>query len=217
VKPFAARVGLLYLIAAIAFVALAAGRTVSGARGELHRARAHLEEGQSMRALEHYRRALRWSFPLSPYVDEAVAGLESIARAAERAENRPAALLAWRSLAGGLAASRFSYAPETNPRERAKAEIARLVAAGPSPGIDANLDPSRVAADHRELLEREASPDPIGATLLVLGFIAWIASLVVLARRGFDSGGRLIWSTARAPFWSALAAFTAFALGLVFA
>ena len=216
-KPFADRVGLLYLIAALALVALAAGRTVFEARGELQLAQAHQEDERSMRALEHYRRSLRWSFPFSPYLDDAVAGLESIARAAERAEDRPAALLAWRSLAGGLAASRFSYAPEATARERAKAEIARLVAAGPSPGIDANLDSGRVAADHRELLEGEASPHPIGATLLVLGFIAWVASLVALARRGFDSSGRLIWPTARAPFWSAMAAFTAFAIGLVFA
>ena len=216
-KPLADRVGILFLSAVLALLVLIVGRTVYEARSELALAQTEYEAGRSMRALEHYRRSLRWSFPLSPYVEDAVTGLESIARETERAGDRRAALLAWRSLAGGLATSRFAYASESPARRRAKAEIARLVASGPTPAIDANLDSERVAADHRELLERETSPNPIGATLLVFGFIVWIGCLVVLTRRGFDPSGRPSWSGVRAPLFGALAAFTTFALGLLFA
>ena len=109
-KPLADRVGLLFLSALLALLFLVVGRTVFEARAELGFAQTEHEAGRSMRALEHYRRSLRWSFPFSPYVEDAVTGLESIAREAERAQDRPTALLAWRSLAGGLAASRFAYA-----------------------------------------------------------------------------------------------------------
>jgi tetratricopeptide (TPR) repeat protein len=193
------------------------GRAVTQAGAELAVAKAYQQEGQLARATEHYRRALRWWFPLSPFRDEAVSGLESIAAALEDAEDRAGALLAWRSLLGGVAASRFMYSGRNPAAERAKDEIARLLALEGGAAIDANVSPEKLAADHRRLLDREAAPHPLWGTVLLLGFAVWIGSLVLVIDRGFDSTGKLLWPAARAPLSGALAGLLSFIVGLFFA
>lgn len=202
-------------IAAVAAVVI--GRASSEARAELAMAELQREGGDATRATEHYRRALRWSFPASPHTETAVAALESIATELEASGDIGGALLAWRSLAGGISSTRVLYADADPAREKAVDEIARLLARDGSAGIDANLDPEKLVADHRRLLAAEVSPDPFWAMLLLLGFATWVGSLLVAARTGFDSDGRLRWASARGPLWGALAGFLSFALGLLFA
>lgn len=196
---------------------VALGRAVTEARAELDAAKSYREEGRFARATEHYRRSLRWSFPLSPYPAEAVADLEAIARELEKEDDLEGALLAWRSLAGGLAATRFMYSGVDPARERAKDEIARLLAREGGVAMDANLTPERLAADHRRLLDEDASPHPFWGTLLLAGFALWIASLAWLIQRGFDRSGNLVPRAARGPASLALVGLASFVLGLFFA
>ena len=103
-------------------------------------------------------------------------------------EGDPAtALLAWRSLAGGMAASRFLFGRPSASREQAKDEIARLVAVDGAAAIDANLSSDELAADHRRLLNEEASPHPFWATALLLGFVTWVAFLLLLAQQRWQN------------------------------
>lgn len=208
---------LLTLLSVATLAGVMVGRAVVSSRTELETATAYHHDGELARATEHYRRSLRWSFPFSPFRDEAVSGLESVATELEDVEDTTGALLAWRSLVGGVAASRFLYSRRDPAVEHAKEEIARLMALEGGPAIDASLGPDKLAADHRRLLEREASPDPLWGTVLVFGFAAWIASLVLLINRGFDSAGKLLWPAARAPLSGALAGLASFVLGLLLA
>ena len=204
-------------IGVIALVALVAGRAVTDARSELDLARSFRGDGSPLRAVEHYRRALRWSFPWSPYEPEAAAELGSLAEELEAAGDVGGALLAWRSLVGGMAASRSPFETRDPRREHAKDEIARLLALRGGEGIDANLAPERLEAKHRQLLDREVAPDPFWGTVLVLGFALWLGGLVLLIGRGFDPQGRLVWSAARGPASGALVGLVSFVLGLLFA
>ena len=216
-KPLVERASLLAVLGLVGLVALVFGRTVYHASAELQTASSHRREGEFARATEHYRRTLRWSFPFSAYTAEAATELETIARELEEAGDTAGALLAWRSLAGGLAASRSLYSGSSDTRDRAKDEISRLLALDGGAPIDANLSADKLEADHRRLLDREASPDPFWATLLLLGFAVWIGSLVLVIRRGFDTAGQPMWPAARGPLWSALAGLASFVLGLLFA
>jgi hypothetical protein len=207
----------LATVTILAVVAVVVGRASSEARAELAMAELHREGGDATRATEHYRRALRWSFPGSPYTVNAVAGLDSIATELEASADTAGALLAWRSLAGGISSTRVLYLGRNRAREKAVGEVARLLAQDRSAGIDANLDAEKLAGDHRRLLAVEISPDPFWAVLLLLGFAVWVGSLLFIARTGFDSAGRLRWASARRPLWGALAGFLSFALGLLFA
>jgi hypothetical protein len=205
---------------AVVFVTLGAlllWRVASESSAELAAAHAYRQEDQLAPAVEHYRRAIRWSLPLSPNTVEAVSALESIAAQLEADGEVAGALLAWRSLAGGLAATRFLYSGSNPSRENASDQIARLMAMDRSAAIDANLSTEQLAADHRRLLSDEVSPDPWWGTLLLLGMAVWVGALVLLAWRGFDSAGRFRWATARGPIWGALVGFVSFALGLLFA
>lgn len=207
-------------IAALTVVALAGimvGRAVTQSRAELETAEGYRHEGRLSRAIEHYRRSLRWSFPLSPFRREAISGLESVAVELEEAGDVDGALLALRSLVGGVAASRFMYSGPHPQAERAKDDIARLLALGGGAPIDANLGMDELSADQRRLLDRAASPHPLFGTLLLLGFAVWIGSVVLVINRGFDTTGKLLWPAARAPLFGALGGLVSFVVGLLFA
>jgi H+/Cl- antiporter ClcA len=217
VKPIWQRAGLLAGFALVAVLALVFGRVVYESRAELESANEHRAQGQVELAVQHYRRAIRWSAPLNPYSGKAVSALESLAEQLEADGDPEGALLAWRSLSGGLAATRTLYSGVPRAREHANQQIARLMSQDRSATIDSSLSADQLAADHRRLLSEEVSPDPFWGSLLLLGMAVWVGALGLLALRGFDSAGRLDWKSARGPLWSALAGFVSLALGLLFA
>lgn len=211
------RPGIVAVVAIIALVALVLGRVGFESRTELATANAHRDNDRVALAVEHYRRAIRWSFPLNPHTADAVSALESIAAQLETDGDLEGAMLAWRSLSGALAATRFLYSGSIPARHNANDQIARLAAMDRSAAIDANLSAEQLAANHRRLLGEEVSPDPWWGTLLLLGMAVWIGALVLVASRGFDSSGRFRWASARGPLWGALVGFVSFTLGLLFA
>ena len=193
--------GLLLLIVLVAVPV----RVANEARSELAAAKAAAEAGDQTVAIDHFRRTLRWSLPFAHWDEQAVEGLESIARQREAAGDFEGALLAWRSIVGGLASSRTMFGSESKPVKRAKNQIARLA-------VDEDD-----AGRYRALLDREIAPDPLGGALLVLGFFGWVVSLGLLIRYGFDHLGRPQFRSARGPLIGALAGFASFVIGLFFA
>ena len=217
-RPAWKRPGMAAAVVVIALGALVLWRVASESRTELSAAHAHRRDRQ----LAARRRALPpgrfvGRCPQSPNTAEAVSALESIATQREADGDVAGALLAWRSLSGGLAATRFLYSGPNPARENASDQIARLMALDRSAAIDANLSVEQLTADHRRLLSEEVSPDPWWGTLLLLGMATWVGALVLLAWRGFDSSGRFRWPAARGPIWGAVVGFVSFALGLLFA
>lgn len=208
---------MLGALIAATVVTLVAIRTVSQSRSELMTATSYDQAGDVMGALEHYRRAMRWSFPLNPYPARAAVALRRLAKAFELEGRIDDALLAWRSIAGSAAATRSLYSTTNTMREEAREEIARLVTAHQRTGMDAGADPEQLVAEHRALFDRGAWPDPFWGTVLLLGFAGWLGGLALGASRGFDATGRLQWATARAPFSGALVGFVAFVVGMLLA
>jgi hypothetical protein len=204
-------------LAIVAVAAVVVGRAVYEARSELAAADTYRQTGETTRAIEHYRRTLRWSFPFSSHTEDAIVALESMARQSEASGDVAASLLAWRSLAGGFTATRFLYSGDAPARAMADEQIARLLTLHRAAAIDANLSDPQLIADHRRLLGQIVSPDPWWGTLLLVGFAGWIGCLIVVTRRGFDPAGHLRWSSARGPLWGALACFVAFGVGLLLA
>lgn len=215
-KLFTARAGLVALVTLAVTLAVIAARVVIEAQNELSAGDLFLAQRKHQRAIDHYRRTLRWSFPLSPYVEQATSRLEGIAKEREAAGDRSGALLAWRSLLGGLSAARFMYGTEDGTADRAKGQIARLMAVESRP-IDGNSGTEDLAAFHRKILDRRIAPDALWGTFLLFGFAAWVASLFLLIERGFDVSGHPQWPSARGPLAGALAGFTSFVLGLLLA
>ena len=216
-KPLWTRSGFAAGIAIIAVLALLLGRVAFESRRDLAAADAYRAAARSELAIQHYRRAIRWAFPFSPYSAEAVSELASLANELEAEEDARGAILAWRSLAGGLAASRYLFLGPEPARENANEQIARLLAIERGAAIDTGLSDEQLAADHLRLLSQDISPDPFWGGLLLAGMAVWLGALVLMAQRGFDSAGRFHWASARGPLWGALVGFASFALGLLFA
>jgi len=211
------RSGIVTGLAVLTLFASLFGRVASESREELAAANAYRLDGLPGRAIEHYRRSIRWALPLSPYHVEAISELESLAKTLEAEGDTDQALLAWRSLSGGIAATRTLYSGSDPARENANDQIARLLSMDRSAAVDSRLSAEQLATDHRRLLSNEVSPDPFWGLVLLSGMAVWIGALVLLARRGFDSAGRFHWATARGPVWGALLGFVSFAIGLLFA
>lgn len=193
------------------------GRAACESSAELSRAEAARQSDQVLRSIEHYRRALRWSFPFSPHTPEAISGLEACAAESEDSGDVSAALLAWRSLLGGLSATRVPYLRPSSAEARAKAEIPRLEVLQSEASVRSGAALERQMAEYRRQLDVRVAPQPLWGTLLLLGFATWLVSLESLARRGFDEEGRFRWTAARMPLWSALGGWFAFMVGLAFA
>lgn len=192
-------------------------RVATSSREELALANAHRQQGDIELAVEHYRRAIRWSYPMNPHAAAAVIALQATGRRLEAEGDRAGALSAWRALSGGLASTRFLYASDDTTRRNANAEISRLIAMDRDAAIDQRLSDEQLAADHRRLLDDDARPNPWWSTLLLLGMATWASALFLLARRGFDSDGRFEWASARTPLWGALVGLVSLGLGLLFA
>lgn len=203
------------LVTAVLLVGV--GRATTAAGGELGAARAADEAGERTKAIDHYRRALRWSLPSTSARRASISALSELGRHLEEEGDLPGALLAWRSLAGGLQSTRLLYTKEPPALAEAKDEIARLVAIGTRAPMDTHVDAETLSADHRRLLDQAPSPHPFFGALLLLGFGGWIFSLVWLIRRGFDDRGAWAWPAARWPALGAAAGLLSFVLGLLFA
>ena len=193
-------------------------RAVVTARAELDTAVTRERSGDTVQAIEHYRRAMRWSVPLSPFSDRAEVALRELAVELEAEGRIEEALLAWRSLVGSAAATRTLYARRSSSADdEAKDAIARLVAKHQRAGIDVGADPEELAGAHRALLDAEIGPHPGWSTLLLLGFAIWIGGVTMMATRGFDRAGRLRWAGMRLPVAGALAGLIVSLLGMLFA
>jgi hypothetical protein len=192
-------------------------RAALESRAELSMGLEYERAGEPLRAIAHYRRALRWSLPFDGRTEHALESMRSLARSFEARGQIDDALVAWRSILGGVAATRFIATRRRPHREEAIEEIARLVAEHQRTGIDADTDFVELVAEHRELLEKGTSPHPVWGTMLLVGFAGWLTGLMLTASRGFAPSGRLQWQRARVPLTAALLGWMVFVLGLVWA
>lgn len=203
-KPWA-----IALAIALLPIVVVGTRAIRTARTELEAGRLDEEQGNFVRATEHYRRAMRWTFPFNPYPEQGALALHELAGRLEIEGDVRGALLAWRSIAGSAAATSSFWKTESSIRTEAVDAIVRL---SKSPDVER---PSTV---------RATSPDAFASsgsawwgTILLLGFAGWVAGLGWTASRGFDATGRFHWTMARRSVVTALAGLVLFILGMLFA
>ncbi|HET6417038.1 MAG TPA: hypothetical protein VFG22_12135, partial [Polyangiales bacterium] len=85
--------GLLAAVTIALLIGLVWIRVSSESRRELGAAERHRADGRILLAVEHYRRALRWSYPMSSSKEVAGLALESIALELEEEGDPQGALL----------------------------------------------------------------------------------------------------------------------------
>ena len=179
-------------------------RVVASAASELERAGELERESDVVSAVVHYRRAVRWYAPLSPYHARALVALARIGAEAERAGDPELALSAYRAIRSGILSTRSFYTPETERLSAANARIADLMAAAPPPPIDAGKSRDQLRAEHLALLQADNGPD-LGWTLVLLaGFGLWVFGAFMFSLRALDDEERYI--PAQVRRWGAVIA-----------
>lgn len=197
-------------------LAVVAVRVVVSSRAELARGQA-LQAQDPDAAIVHYRRAVRWYAPLSPYPVTALSRLERIAAAAERDGEVDRALSAYRAMRGGILSTRSFYTPTPAVLARANEHIARLMSRQPAPPIDAGKSPETLYREHLALLRGTHRPKLPFALLALLGLGLWISGAFAFATRAIDEEDRLVRPQALRWGGLVLLGFALFALGLRFA
>ena len=213
----AGRLSLIVVLVVLAVATVTTVRVVTASRADLSEANLAFEAGEVARAIRHYRRAMRWHAPFSPYAGRAAAALEGLARRLEGEGNFEGALSAWRAISGGSTATRVLWSDHDPVRERADDEIARLLAVHGRVPIDAGLERNALQSSHRGLLREGMGADPFWGSLLLFGFAGWIAGLISCGAYAFDRSGRVSWLRARIPLSVALIGLFVSILGMLFA
>lgn len=145
-------------------------------------------KGETERAIEEYRWALRWYTPWGPAVADAAAALVDLAQR-HAAEDPETAVQAWDALRSGLIAARSLYQPHAELVERANRELPPLLVRVADRRGD-RRDPAKLLARFQADYARPVGVNPLTSLVVTAGFGAWIAGLWWAARRGVDASGR---------------------------
>ncbi|MEM7447655.1 MAG: hypothetical protein AAF355_05375 [Myxococcota bacterium] len=192
-------------------------RSLSSSRDDLLLAESYEVAGDLEAAALHYRRAIRWYLPGSPFAEKAVQRLVRLAREADRQEERLRALRLWRSLRAAILSIRSTYLPFPKRVRLANERIASLVAMSPE-----SADARSSSYDQRLQLQRRQLSESIGPAapalcVLLAGFLLWLCGLSWFAMHGLDESGRLKWRLAVRSVLVSLFGFTIFAVGMILA
>jgi len=199
-------------------LAVLAVRVVTASESELQHARVLHDRGDIDAAIVHYRRAARWYAPGNPWGTEALAALETLGDEAERTGESERALAAFRAIRAAIMGSRSFYIPYPDRLERANGRIADLMAAGPTPPIDAGRSRAELRADHLRLLRSAgARPRVLWTVVLLVGFASWVGGAFAFAARAIDDEDRLLGPQARVWGTCVLVGFGLWILGMALA
>lgn len=195
-------------------LAIVTARVLWSARIEWSDAEAKLAAGDGERAVDHFGRAARLYAPGNPWSSRSLDRLEEIARRAERAGDRDAALVAWREIRSSVLATRAVYSPNDARRAEADARIAALAAALESPALDPGSDEQARRLWHAERLAKTDEPAVGWTLLLLIGFAGFVGGAIGFLLGAVDEHDRLRGGPALAWAVGVCAGMTLFVLGL---
>lgn len=203
----------LLLVCLVVIVA----RVVAGSYTEKQRADAAKARGDLAAAAVHYRRAASWYVPFSPISSAALGELERIGEKAKSEGDYVLALLAFRSLRGGILSARSFYTPHQDLLDRSEHTIAYLMSVQDPPPVDVGKPPEQVAEEHYALLAEHPRPQLGLAMLALSGCAVWMWALFSLARSLEDAHGRIRFRALRKYGLMFVIGVAAFFFGLRFA
>ncbi len=144
----------------------------------------HLKAVEYIKAITFFDRSIHWYAPFNPYVHKSAERLWEISRNAEKRGDIRLALIAARTLRRGFVAARSFYIPDRNWIERCDLRIHELVFVEQAQrGLkiaEKPLEPVSVL-NHPQV----KAPDPMWSTILLVGLLGWIGTVIAFIMRGF--------------------------------
>ena len=164
----------------IAFVLIVLwARAFYGAMETYERGEKLLEEGQIIRAITYFDRALHWYAPFNPYVKKATIKLWEIGEKAEKTGDTRMALIAFESIRNAYYGATHFVTPNKEWIAKAESKIASLHHGKAEKGEDSQALFSG----------KSPHPDPFWSAVVVLGFLGWIGGLIGFIVQTFGKGG----------------------------
>jgi len=152
------------------------------------RAVAMENQGQLTEAVQEYRWTLRWYTPWGPVHGDAAEALVDIANRSER-DDPKLAMQALDALRSGLIASRSFYQPRSDLVAMVNTRIPAILVRVADRAGD-HRDPAALLARFTADYARPVGVSAWASLAVSLGFVIWLAGLLLAFRRGFDAAGR---------------------------
>ncbi len=145
-------------------------------------------EGRLVDAVQEYRWTLRWHTPWGPVHADAANALTEIANRSEK-DDPKLAVQALDGLRSGLIASRSFYQPRADLVQMVNERIPALLVRVADRSGD-RRDPAALLAQFQADYARPVGVSPWASMAVSLGFVLWLAGLVLAFRKGWDEAGR---------------------------
>lgn len=146
-------------------------RVFYGAMESYKKGETLLQEGQIIRAVTFFDRALHWYAPLNPYVDKAALRLWEIGEQAEKAGDERLSVIAYESIRNGFYGATHLLTPGKDWIGKVDSRLERLSRDPAGKGDTSQSKAFSGASPH---------PAPFWSVLVVIGFLGWIGSLIGL-------------------------------------
>lgn len=178
-------------------------KTAYHARNEYTQGTTALQEGDFVRAVTHFNRAIHWYSPGNEAVRQSIEALWDIGTAAQSTGDHGLALDAFQSLRSSLYSARSFYTPYPDWIAKCDDRIAALYAHALAPSSSEHspaLETNKT--DMLKILKMPTAPDVMWSLLCEGGFIGWIACSIAFILRVFAPPTGFY--PRRAVFWGGL-------------
>ena len=177
-----------YSLVFLLFVSIVVIRVLYGSYSELKEGLSYVNSDVD-EAILHLSYAIKWHLPVNPFEDRALKEAIEIAKNLEKRGELKQALESYRIIRGAIYSTRSFYLPHRKTIEFLNDRISDLVAEtevdSPRWGIT-----SRMELKYKSLLILERDLDPILFWVIVLevGFVGWIASVLMFILKAYRNG-----------------------------
>lgn len=153
-------------------------RAFYGSMKAYQRGEMYLEEEQYVRAVTFFDRSMHWYTPFNPYVRKSAERLWGIGEFAEKEGDLQLALMAYRTIRHGFYGASHFMTPGMAWINRSEGKIDTLL------GLEKRGEqvPDETLTLREKILEdqKSSSPSVLWTTVLEIGFLGWISSIICL-------------------------------------
>lgn len=174
------RIGSTIALIIFVFLMTVWARAFYGSMKACKEGETHMRQGETVRAVTFFDRAIHWYTPLNPYVERSAEKLWEIGERAQREGDVRLALMAVRAIRGGFYSARSLYTPGKDWIAKAEERIKELEQ---MEKVDKGL--TAEPEEGKPLLEESqevVGPDPGWSAVVVLSFLGWVGSVLLFAR-----------------------------------
>jgi len=195
IQNFYFRKTLIFILIFMLFVLMVWARAFYGSLQAYQKGKFYLEHHQYIRSITFFDRSIHWYTPFNPYVRKSTEHLWEIGLQAEKQEDIKLALVAYRTIRGGLYGVRSFYTPYKGWIKKSDLKINELVLVKKLTKETSDKTSLKGGMMDDQGVDR---PNVLWSILLEVGFLGWLGSIIGLitsSRDRKEKGGFITFSS----------------------